>query len=100
MKELILGEDILDDIDRKCRWPDHNLTADEVIFDEEVVFEDGCRMALRVVASDCPNQYPCWTEAILFDDKGIELACSPIDDTLRGKWTIYFEDKEYSVNVV
>ncbi len=50
-------------------------------FDEEVVFDDGVRMAIQVCRPS-ERGHPCWSQAVLFDDYGREVACLDTSDTL------------------
>jgi hypothetical protein len=70
--------------------------SDEVLFDKEYKFDDGIRVALRIVNSRSDSK---WTEAILFSPEGAELCVSECDDNLFGEYHFYLQDDEYVVFV-
>jgi hypothetical protein len=72
-------------------------------FDEEVVFDDGKRMAIQVCACDKdPNDNvapPAWTQGVLFDPDGNELGCTEVGEYFDGDYCVYLDDVEYCVTV-
>lgn len=76
--------------------------SDEVLFDKEYKFDDGVRVALRIVnsrGSHFEESGSKWTEAILFSPEGEELGVSECDDDLYGEYHFYVQDDEYVVFV-
>jgi len=65
---------------------------DEVLFDKEYKFDDGNRLALRIVNSQGSTP---WTEAILFNPDGVELACTECSDNIFGEYDFFIGNDEY-----
>ena len=53
-----------------CQQPPLDCGRGEAIFDEEVTFHDGKRMAIQVIASEQPDTEECWTQGVVFDARG------------------------------
>lgn len=60
-------------------------TGKEVVFDEEVYFENGWRMAIQVVG--CQDE-PAWTQGVVFDPDGNERGCTDVGDQLDGEYIV------------
>jgi hypothetical protein len=62
-----------------------NMREGSNILDREVTFNDGRRMVLQVISS---KDEPCWSQVVLFEDNGEEIACSEVSDTLINQWEL------------
>lgn len=89
----------LQELERRLCEPDANCRRDEPLFDREVVFPDGCRMAIQVIASTLPAEESAWSQAVLFTETGNEVCCSDVGETLAGEWTLSFDEVDYRVDV-
>lgn len=80
---------IAKEMERFCARPTkENLGRGEVLFDREIVFEDGCRMAIQVIASETPNKEAAWTQGILFTPEGREIGCTDVGETFLGEYQV------------
>jgi len=76
----------------------------ETIYDEEVVFENGMRVAIQVIPSesditeDAPP--PAWTQGVLFTPEGYEVSCTEVGDKVSGFYHCHDGDDLYTVEVV
>ena len=52
-----IGADQAQELERLCREPDDTTGKDSVVFDREVAFPDGCRMAIQVVGETLLGEY-------------------------------------------
>lgn len=87
------------EMERIVQNPDSSVKGDSVEFDEEVVFENGTRMAIQVCASGNPCEEPCWTQGVLFAPNGTELGCTDVGESFLGEYNIADGDDEYIVLV-
>ena len=69
---------------------------DMPIFDEEVTFSDGKRMAIQVCPADGEC---CWTQGVLFDEDGEELECTEVQENLDSPFIVDYNEIQYVVNV-
>lgn len=69
---------------------------DMPIFDEEVIFSDGKRMAIQVCPADGEC---CWTQGVLFDEDGEELGCTEVQENLDSPFIVDCNEIQYVVNV-
>jgi hypothetical protein len=69
-----------------CVHPPSDCGKGEVLFDEEVQFEDGYRMAIQAIASLDPSNEPIWTQGVLFTPEGTEVGCTDVGE---GFWEEY-----------
>jgi hypothetical protein len=71
--------------------------GDEVLFDKEYKFDDGVRLALRICSSRAfyNDPYQIWSEAILFNRFGEELAVSDVGDSVYGEYLFFVDGDEY-----
>lgn len=97
-------EIVLDDHDRnlvkECMEVD--ATGDEVLFDKEWKFDDGVRLALRIVNSRGEyKEYIShrWTEGILFSPEGAEIGLTDCDEDIYGEYVFFVDGNEYHANV-
>lgn len=86
---------------------DHNPESEEECFGEDktitntVCFEDGYKIDIKC----CGVQYEeggvntAWGEAVLFNDKGCEIACTEPSDEYFGQWTLYSLEDMYIVDI-
>jgi hypothetical protein len=59
----------------------------ETLFDKEVKFEDGKRMAIQVIASEDSDGF-AWTQGVLFDSNGCEIDCTEVMEDFVGEFQI------------
>lgn len=71
--------------------------SDDVLFDKEYKFDDGVRLAVRICSSRAfyNDPYQIWTEAILFNSSGEELAVSDVGDSVFGEYLFFIGGDEY-----
>lgn len=93
-----LPADTIDRLEELCRGPATDCGSDETVFDREVNFDDGCRMAIQVVAPNDPAG-SCWTQGVLFDANGAELGCTEPGDTFAGDYEVSCNGSVYSARV-
>jgi hypothetical protein len=96
---LWVDADEVQEYERFCKEPPGDCGRGEVIFDEEVVFPDGNRVAIQVVADEEPNERECWTQGVLFGAEGTELGCTDVGDFFLGNHCLNYNDDEYVVIV-
>ena len=67
-----------------------------------VTFADGMQMDVKLCGSsdDGSGQNPLWTEAVLFDENGKEVACTDSKDFFFGTWELDYEGVCYRVDVI
>ena len=94
-KVMFIESDLAEQVNNLLGNPDSDTGRGEVIFDREVVFSDGNRMAVQVVASNEPSEEPCWSQGVLFDSKGNELGCTDVGESLLGEFIV----NDYVTNV-
>ena len=93
-----LPADTIDRVEKLCRGPATDCGSDETVFDREVTFDDGCRMAIQVVASNDPAE-SCWTQGVLFDADGAELGCTEVSESLAGEYVVECDGQRYTATV-
>ena len=96
---MILPNDTLEKLEELCRGPATGCGRDETVFDREVKFDDGCRMAIQVVAPNEPETESCWTQGVLFSPSGVELGCTEPGDSVGGQYRVETDDGIYTVGV-
>jgi len=69
-----------------------NCGRDECVFDKEVVFDDGRRMAIQVVAN--LDGSGAWTQGVLFGADGGELGCTEPGDGIAGEYRVDVEEED------
>ena len=88
------------ELERICKEPAAGVQGDGVEFDQEVVFENGMRMAIQVCASGNPTEESCWTQGVLFDQHGNECGCTDVGESFLGEYCVEFAGDEYVTTVV
>jgi len=83
----------------KPPMPDHNVPKDSPVFDTEVQFDNGHRVAIQVIASNEPDKESCWVQGVLFEENGQEIACTDVGESFLGEYNLYDGDDLYIVNV-
>ena len=99
-KELFVSQDDSDYFEQACREPGICVEKDRAVFDEEVVFDDGMRMAIQVVTTTEPMEEDAWTQGVLFDSVGNECGCTDCGDSFLGEYTIWVGSDSYTCNVI
>ena len=91
---------IYNELERACRVPLNDCARDEILFDEEVVFDNGNRMAVQVIASGNDVE-SAWTQGVVFDPVGNELGCTDVGESFGGEYYVVDDDDNgYICNVV
>lgn len=65
-------------------------------------FSDGKFIDIKCcgVQFDEDNDNTSWTEAVLFDQNGVEICCSDVCDYFLGKWELEDDGNKYIVHVI
>jgi hypothetical protein len=87
-------------LEKACKTPLKDCARDEPIFDHEVLFENGNRMAIQVIATTEPDEEPCWTQGVVFDTVGNELGCTDVGESFLGEYYVETSDDTYTCEVV
>lgn len=69
-----------------------NYKQDELIFDHEITFPDGKRMAIQA-------HHNGWSQGVLFAPSGVELGYTDVGEELLGEYIVWSNDTEYNVLV-
>lgn len=67
-----------------------------------VKFTNGYFMDIKVcgiLSFEQGTSNTCWSEAVLFNEKGAEVACTDAGDDFLGEWMIEYSDNQYIVTV-
>lgn len=80
-----------DEVDFKSE----DVEEDSILFYSLVEFDDGYKVCIKV----CSGQTNCWSEAVLFDDKGIEIGVTEPSFDFIGEYNFSIKKCEYVVNV-
>lgn len=76
-------------------------SRDEIVWEGQSRFSDGTQAVFQVCAANDPEQYPCWSQIVLFDENGQEIACSDVSENLLGPCEFFYIDgTSYTVNIV
>ena len=98
--KLFVDKVLANEMERICQESDSSVKKDGIEFDEEYKFDNGIRMAIQVCTTSDPSEESCYTQGVLFDKDGNELACTDVGESFLGEYNIYDGDDEYEVNVV
>lgn len=96
-KKLFVEKSLTKEMEDACGCEMYNVHDGEVLFDEEVKFSNGMRMAIQVIAE---QMAPCWTQGVLFDGMGNELGCTNVGEDFLGEYTVFHGEDEYTAVVV
>lgn len=96
---MTVPNDTIDRLETLCSGPAVGCGRDETVFDMTVGFDDGCRMAIQVVAPSDVESESCWTQGVLFDPDGHEIGCTDVGDTFAGEYRVETQDGFYTVAV-
>lgn len=99
-KELRVSQLIAEQMEKICSEICGDVKRDGVEFDQEVVFENGNRMAIQVCGPGNPLEETCWTQGVVFDSDGNELGCTDCGESFLGEYCVIVGDDEYVVNVI
>jgi hypothetical protein len=86
-------------LEQACRTPLDGCGRDETLFDQEVVFDNGNRMAVQVIASGNLAE-SAWTQGVVFAADGEELGCTDVGESFGGEYHVPVDGDEYVCNVV
>ena len=84
---------LADQLERWCEKPPVGpattfLSRGEVVFDEEVHFLDKYFMVVQVIASEEPDEEPCWTQGVLFNEQGRERGFTEPGEEFLGEYQV------------
>lgn len=82
-----------------CKELDSGVKGAGVEFYQEVVFENGMRMAIQVCASGNPTEESCCTQGVLFDQHGNECCCTDVGASFLGEYCVECDGDEYVTEV-
>jgi len=94
---LVVGKDTADKLEQFCQEPPGDCGRGEVVFDEEVKFQNGNRMAIQVIASEEPNDEECWTQGVVYDELGNELGCTDVGESFLGKYHVFVPGQQVTI---
>lgn len=72
-----------------------DVEEDSLLLCETVKFDNGYTMDFKV----CSGQTNCWSEAVLFNESGIEVGVTEPSYELLGECYFLYKQDEYIVNV-
>jgi hypothetical protein len=104
-KTLYVGCLLADCLETRCREPDANLqlnwglAKDQLLFDEEVIFDNGRFMTIQVCQPSNNDMESCWVKAMLYIRDGCGPYCSEVGDRFRGDYRLEYGGDEYIVTV-
>lgn len=84
-KELTISKAVADTLEEALNKGLSDCSRGETLFDQEVLFEDGTRMVIQVIAGD---DEPAWSQAVLLDPEGFEIKSTDVLWYLIGKFQI------------
>ena len=88
LKTLYVSSKLGDQLEEWCDEPPTDVGKGECLFDEEVAFSDGTRMAIQAVASLSPSAEPIWTQGVLFGAEGTELGTTDVGESFYGEYQV------------
>jgi hypothetical protein len=91
---------ILLEMERLCAAPCHGVRKYGVEYDEELMFPDGCHMAVQVCAPGDPAAESCWTQGVLWDKRGNEVGCTDVGESFAGEYCVPWKGEDYVVVIV
>lgn len=104
LQTILIESLLLDELEFKCRECTPDLRSCEVLFDQEVVFDNGFIGAIQVVVPNSPSEESCWTQFVLFQrcENGLleEVATGDVGETLDGEFHLWYKSDEYIIDVL
>lgn len=97
---LKVEADKAEQLEKFCQTPPGDCGRGEVLFDEEVKFPNGHRVAIQVIASETPDTESCWTQGVLFSPTGSEEGCTEVGESFLGEYYLSDGVDEYEVTVI
>ena len=88
-----------EEMERMLREPDESNARDELVFDREVTFDNGYRIAVQVIASAQPAKESCWSQGVLFTKDGYEVSFTDVGESFLGEHKVFDGDEEYAAIV-
>lgn len=98
-KSLKVPVEVAEQMEALVATPNDELDRDEAVFDREVMFDDGKRMVIQVVAPNEPEEESCWTQGVLFSPEGNELGVTDVGESFLGEYSVFHGEDEYEVTV-
>lgn len=96
---LLVTSEEADSYTKACSEAAGAEPKDKAIFDREVTFPNGLRIAIQVVTTENPEKEPCWTQAVAFDQVGNEVGLTDVNDVFLGDYSIEIDGEKYTVIV-
>jgi hypothetical protein len=87
------------ELEKALSKPISDVGRGETLFDKEVVFLNGFRMAIQVIAAETEGE-TAWTQGVLFDADGNELGYTDVGESFLGEYCVFYDETEYTVNVL
>ena len=91
-------------LQRLCSQPDSALAPNSLVYNVEVLFDDGRLGCVQVTASNDPATTPCISCAAIFEDvEGaglLELACTRPGNALLGEYSVNCGGAQYVIDVI
>ena len=75
----------------------HNLSKFSCFFVDSVIFKNGYQADIKACTGDIEDSV--WCEMVLFDEKGNELICTDVQETIDGEWELEYEGDVYTVYI-
>jgi len=82
----------------KADFSNEKLAPFSCVFVKSVKFDDGCTADIKV-CTDSFESGGIWSEMVLYDQSGVEIALSEVRDRLSGTWTIEYDSSRFEVYV-
>ena len=82
--------------------PDENYCfGEDDVYEESVTFENGYTMSIQMcgVKYEDDSDNTAWTQAVLYDENGVEICCTDPCAEFTGRWTLNANDCEFVVYV-
>ena len=105
-QKLVIDKDELEFINRALTYEPESyyerLMGEDDTIVNTVDFPNGYSMDIKCcgVRFDPDTSNKAWTEAVLFNENGCEVACSDTDEEYIGKWELEDDDVTYIVDVM
>ena len=82
----------------KADFSNEKLAPFSCVFVKSVKFDDGLMADIKV-CTDSFESGGVWSEMVLYDQSGVEIALSDVRDRLSGTWTLESDSSRYEVYV-
>ena len=96
---LMISRHEFEELNRILNYPDMDCGSGEQVFTKYCEFENGYYVCVDVIADLKPTLYPAWSQAMLYDEDGVDVNCSQVMDYIAGDWFLWDNDDEYILHV-